>query len=47
MLKPLAQYAERDAKTEIWRTILPMAVEDKITHLLVGFQVIAEDGRYL
>jgi hypothetical protein len=24
-----------------------MAVEDKITHLLVGFQVIAEDGRYL
>jgi hypothetical protein len=44
---PLAQYAERDGKTEIWRTILPMADDGKITDLLVGFQVIAEDGRYL
>lgn len=44
---PLAQYAERDGKTEIWRTILPMAGDGEITHLLVGFQVIAEDGRYL
>lgn len=44
---PLALYAERDAKTEMWRAILPMAENGEITHLLVGFQVIAEDGRYL
>jgi hypothetical protein len=44
---PLAQYAERDAKTQMWRAILPMAEGGEITHLLVGFQVIAEDGRYL
>ena len=44
---PLAQYAERDGKTETWRAILPMGESGEITHLLVGFQVIAEDGRYL
>jgi hypothetical protein len=44
---PLAKYAERDDKTQLWRAVLPMAEGGEITHLLVGFQVIAEDGRYL
>ncbi len=44
---PLADYAERDGKTEIWRVVLPMTEGGEISHLLVGFQVIAEDGRYL
>ena len=44
---PKSRYNPRDPEVSWWRAILPMGTEDRLTHLLVGFQVIALDGRYL
>ncbi|MCA0449122.1 MAG: hypothetical protein LCH62_05055 [Proteobacteria bacterium] len=44
---PIDVYAPREERVSWWRAILPLGDGGKVTHLLVGFQVIAEDGRYL
>jgi len=44
---PIDRYVEADGPAQWWRAILPMGNGGNVTHLLVGFQVIAEDGRYL
>ena len=44
---PKAQYSAAELVVSWWRAILPLGTDDDLTHLLVGFQVIAPDGRYL
>jgi hypothetical protein len=40
-------YTEHEIHVSWWRAILPLGADGKLTHLLVGIQVVDAQGRYL